>query len=190
MKKLIFTLTLLSLPVFLFAQGVGIGIKAGANFGNFSVETDLASNDINTSSMTSYHVGAYANFNFSEKWGITPEVLWSAQGAKLDLGGDFNTDYVTVPILLRWKPIKPLFIEAGPQFNILTKAEADGQDVKDDMNGTSYCMAFGAGVNLPLKFNFGARYVLGLTDLAESDQVEIKDRTFQLYIGWTIFGAE
>ncbi len=32
MKKLIFTFALLSGPAFLFAQGVGVGIKAGANF--------------------------------------------------------------------------------------------------------------------------------------------------------------
>jgi hypothetical protein len=189
MKKLIFTLMMLSLPAFIIAQGLGIGIKAGANFGNFAIESDLGSNDINTSSMTSYHVGAYANINFSEKWGITPEVLWSAQGADLDVG-KFKTDYVTVPILVRWKPIKLLFVEAGPQFNILTKAEADGTDVKDDLKGTSYCMAFGAGLNLPLRFIFGARYVLGMTDLSEIDQVEIRDRTFQLYVGWTIFGEQ
>ena len=49
MKKLIFTLALLSGPAFLFAQGVGVGIKAGANFSNYS------SDDFNTSSVTKYH---------------------------------------------------------------------------------------------------------------------------------------
>ena len=34
MKKLIFTLALLSGPAFIFAQGVGVEIKAGANFTN------------------------------------------------------------------------------------------------------------------------------------------------------------
>ncbi len=189
MKKFIFTLTLLSFPAFLFAQGLAIGIKAGANFANLSVDSDLAGGDFNTSSMTSYDVGAYANINFSEKWGITPEVLWSAQGAKLDVG-DFKTDYVTVPIMVRWKPIQLLFIEAGPQFNILTKAEASGQDVKDQMNSTSYCMAFGAGLNLPLRFNAGLRYVVGLTDLSDVDGIEIKDQNFQIYVGWTIFGNQ
>src|SRR5690349_1684486 len=141
MKNFMFTLTLLSFPAFLFAQGLGVGIKAGANFADLSVKADLASDEFNTSSMTSYHVGAYVNINFSEKWGITPEVLWSAQGAELD-AGDFNTDYVTVPIMLRWKPIELLFIEAGPQFNILTKAEANGADIKDELKSTGYCMAY------------------------------------------------
>ena len=189
MKKFIFTMTLLSFPAFLFAQGIGIGIKAGANFADLAVDADLPAGDFKTSSMTSYHVGAQVNINFSEKWGITPEVLWSAQGAKLDVG-DFKTDYVTVPIMVRWKPINLLFLEAGPQFNILTKAEANGNDVKDELNSTAYCMAFGAGLNLPLRFNFGVRYVLGMSDLAESDAIEIKDRNLQVYIGWTIFGNQ
>jgi hypothetical protein len=29
--------------------------------------------------------GAYANIKFSDKWGVTPEVLWSAQGADLKM---------------------------------------------------------------------------------------------------------
>ena len=189
MKKFIFSLTALAFPALVLAQGLGIGIKAGANFADLSVKADQASNQFKTSSMTSYHVGAYANINFSEKWGITPEVLWSAQGAQLD-AGDFNTDYITVPIMLRWKPVKLLFIEAGPQFNILTKAEANGTDVKDQLKSTAYCMGFGAGLNLPLGFNAGLRYVLGMTDMAKSDDVEVRDRNFQIYVGWTIFGSK
>ena len=184
MKKLIFTLALLSGPAFLFAQGVGVGIKAGANFSTYS------SDNFSTSSVTKYHVGAYVNFNFSEKWGVTPEVLWSSQGTEIEGVGDFNTDFITVPILLRWKPVDLIFIEAGPQFNFLTNAEIDNDDVKDQLKSTTTCAAFGAGVSLPLGFIGGLRYVVGLTDLSDNDAVEFKDGTFQVYVGWTIFGAK
>src|SRR6186997_522255 len=93
MKKLIFTLALLSGPAFLFAQGVGVGIKAGANVSDYSTD------NVSTSSVTKYHVGAYVNINFSEKWGVTPEVLWSSQGAKIKNVGDFDTDFILVPIM-------------------------------------------------------------------------------------------
>ena len=185
MKKLIFTFALLSVPAFIFAQGVGVGIKAGANFSNYS------SDDFNTSSVTKYHVGAYVNINFSEKWGVTPEVLWSSQGAEIEGVGDFNTDYVTVPIMLRWKPVELIFIEAGPQFNFLTNAELDNYpNIEDELKSSTTCVAFGAGVNLPLGFNGGLRYVIGMTDLSEDDDDELKDRTFQIYVGWTILGAK
>jgi len=187
-KPIYFTLALSALlcaPVFLFAQGLGIGIKAGANFANVSTD------NFSTSSMTSYHAGAYVNINFSEKWGITPEVLWSAQGAELD-NADFNTDYVTVPIMLRWRIIKLISLEIGPQFNFLTNAELDGQNVKDqfDMNGTTYCGAVGGLIHLPLGFNGGLRYVMGFSDMSDLENIEIKDSNFQIYIGWTIFGAK
>jgi hypothetical protein len=183
MKKLIFALALLSAPGFLFSQGVGVGIKAGANFANLSTDT------YSTSTVTSYHVGAYANFKFSDKWGVTPEVLWSAQGAELD-NAKLETDFVIVPIMLRWRIIDLISLEAGPQFNFLSNAKLDGNDVKDDMESTSYSAAFGALVHLPLGFNGGLRYIMGMTDLSEDDDDELKDRTFQVYVGWTILGAK
>jgi hypothetical protein len=181
MKKLLFTIALLSAPMFLIAQGVGIGIKAGANFANVSSDDD----DVDIKSRTRFHAGLYANINFSEKWGVTPEVLWSGQGAEID-DVEFNQDFVTVPIMLRWRIIDLISLEAGPQFNFLTNCELDGKDVKDDYKSTTYSGAFGAVVHLPLGFNGGIRYVMGLTNMADDDDVDIKDRTFQLYLGWTL----
>lgn len=185
MRKLLIASVLVLAPAFLFAQGVGIGIKAGANFANLSTD------NFSTSSITSYHVGAYVNIKFSEKWGLTPEVLWSAQGAELD-DAELNTDYVTVPIMLRWRIINLISLEAGPQFNFLTNAELEGfGDVKDDLKSNTTSLAVGALVHLPIGFNGGIRYVVGMSDLSDSDGVgELKDRTFQIYVGWTLFGAK
>lgn len=182
MKTRILIISLLLAPVFLFGQ-LGIGIKGGANFSTMSADDYYT-----TSSITSYHAGIYANIKFSEKWGLTPEVLWSSQGADFD-NMEFVTNYVTVPIMLRWRIIDLISLEAGPQFNILTSAESDGQDVKDNLTGTTYCAAFGGLVHLPLGFNVGVRYVMGLSDLSANDNEELKDRIFQIYVGWTIFGG-
>jgi hypothetical protein len=184
MKKIVFTLAVLCAPVFLFSQGLGIGIKAGANFSNY------ATDNFSTTSKTSYHAGLYANINFSEKWGITPEVLWSAQGAEFEGlgGGDFNTNFVTVPIMLRWRIIPLISLEAGPQFNFLADAEFEGDDVSDQMKNSTYSIDFGAAVHLPLGFNGGIRYVMGMNELDEDGDSGLKDRTFQVYLGWTIFG--
>jgi hypothetical protein len=183
MKKIIFILPLICASAVGFTQGLGLGIKAGANFANLSTD------NYSSSSITSYHGGVYANINFSEKWGITPEVLWSAQGAELD-NMKLKTDYVIVPIMLRWRIIDLISLQAGPQFNFLTKAKLDDVDVKDDLKSSTYSLAVGAGVHLPLGVNGGIRYIIGMSDLAESDTQELKDRTFQIYLGWTIFGAK
>ena len=84
-----------------------------------------------------------------------------------------------------------LSLEAGPQFSFLTKAEVeDVGDVMDELKKNDFGLAFGAGVHLPLGFNAGARYVLGFTDISDVSTESIKNRTFQIYIGWTIFGAK
>lgn len=182
MKTRFLTILLLCSPLFLFAQGIGIGVKAGANFAN------LSSEEFDTKSKTGYHIGAYANIHFSEKFGITPEVLWSAQGGDIE-DVEINTNYVAVPVMLRWRIIDLISLEAGPQFNILTSAEADDQDVSDDFNDPSYSAAFGAVCHLPLGFTAGLRYVTGLTDLSKNDDDKLKDQNFQVWVGWTILGA-
>src|SRR6187549_1428070 len=170
MKTLTLAFALLCAPFLMSAQ-LGLGIKAGANFANVN------SDDFDTNSKTSYHAGVYANIALSEKWGITPEVLWSSQGGDIN-DVEFNTNYVTVPIMLRWHIIDLISIEAGPQFNILTSAEQDGVDVLDQLKSPSYSAAFGALVHLPLGFNGGIRYVAGLTDISESDDT-LKESNFQ-----------
>src|SRR5262249_44777794 len=122
------------------------------------------------------------------KFGITPEVLWSAQGADVE-DADLNTNYVAVPIMLRWRIIDLISLEAGPQFNILTSAKYDDDDVADDFESPSYSLAFGAVCHLPLGFTAGLRYVSGLTDIAKDEDIKVTDQNFQVWVGWTILGA-
>ena len=184
MKKSFLFLLLFLVPLLIQAQGVGIGIKAGANWAN----QDVANVDMK--SVTDFHVGGYVNVNFSEKWGITPELLYTAYGSKWN-NAKVDLDYVAIPVMLRFKPISLLSLEAGPQFSFLTKAHVENVgDVKDQLKSNDFGLAFGAGVHLPLGFNVGARYVLGFSDISDVSTESIKNRTFQVYLGWTIFGAK
>jgi hypothetical protein len=184
MKNLFLFVMLFLVPSVIQAQGVGLGIKAGANF------ADQAVKDIDIKTVTDFHIGAYLNLNLSEKFGITPEVLYTAYGSKWDdIKVDF--DYIALPVMFRFKPISLLSLEAGPQFSFLTKAEVeDVGDVKDQLKNNDFGLAFGAGLHLPLGFNAGVRYVLGFTDISDVSSQSIKNRTFQIYAGWTIFGAK
>jgi hypothetical protein len=184
MKKSFLFIVIFLVPIVMQGQGIGLGIKAGGNWANQDVENV----DINT--VTSYHVGGYVNLNFSDKWGITPEILYSANGTEWD-NVKVNLDYVAIPVMLRFKPISLISLEAGPQFSFLTKANVENVgDVKDQLKNNDFGLAFGAGVHLPLGFNAGVRYVLGFTDISDVSTESIKNRTFQVYLGWTIFGAK
>jgi hypothetical protein len=100
MKKIIYTLALgiFLIPFTSNAQGIGIGIKAGANFANQNIK------DVSTESITDFHVGGYVNIMFSEKFGLTPELLYTAHGSKIE-DAEISTDYIAIPLMLRWKPI-------------------------------------------------------------------------------------
>jgi len=172
------------LPFALKAQGVGLGIKGGANFANQAIK------DVSTKSITDFHIGAYLNLNFSDKVGITPEVLYTATGSKIN-DAKLNTDYVAIPVMLRFKPVSLLHLEVGPQFGFLTKAKVENVgDIKDQLKSNDFGLAVGAGLHLPLGLNGGVRYVYGFSNIDDAGNFdEIKNRTFQVYVGWTIFGA-
>jgi hypothetical protein len=184
MKKSYLFVLLFLVPFLVSGQGIGIGIKAGANFANQDVT------NISVETVTNYLAGAYVNVNFSKKWGLTPEVLYTVYGSKWD-NASVNLDYVAIPLMLRFKPIELLSLEAGPQFSFLTKAHHETYgDVKNQLKNNDFGLAFGAGLHLPLGLNVGARYVLGFTNISEVSTESIKNRTFQVYLGWTIFGAK
>jgi len=188
MKKVIFSFAMLlifSISYNTYAQGIGLGIKAGANFSNQSIT------DISTNSKTGFHGGAYVILAFSEKWAIQPEVLYSSQGSELP--NDLNDlTYLSIPVLLRWKPISLLSIEAGPQFSSLLSAVDDsGDSIKEDFKNSDFGLAVGATVHLPLGINGGVRYVWGFTDVSDlQNDVTVKNTMVQVYVGWTILGAK
>jgi hypothetical protein len=196
MKRIFLSISILLLvAVFSFtqAQGLGVGIKGGVNFANQSIKA-LGQNiiDLNTDGKTGFHGGAYVVLAFSEKWAVQPEFLYSSQGSEIpDLDKLYELDYLSVPILLRWKPIKLLSIEAGPQFSVLLAAkDIDGESIKEEFKNSDFGLAVGATLHLPLGFNVGARYVWGFTNVMElEDDREVKNTVGQIFVGWTIFGA-
>jgi len=182
-KSILLILVLIIAPIAIHAQGVGFGIKGGANF------ADQVVKDIDVKTVTNFHAGVYLNLNFSEYFGITPEVLYTVNGTKWE-DVKVNYDYIALPVMLRFMPVELLSIEVGPQFSFLTKAEVeDIGDVKDQLKNNDFGLAFGVGVHTPVGFCAGARYVLGFTNISDVSEESIKNRTFQLYVGWT-FGAK
>jgi hypothetical protein len=83
MKKILVSLVLVAIcSATLWAQGLGFGIKAGANISNTNISSDDYSLD--TKSKFGFHGGVFFTFMFSEKLGIQPELLYSTQGSEYD----------------------------------------------------------------------------------------------------------
>jgi len=190
MKRIIQSIALLSLmsiSSLVHAQGVGFGLKGGVNFANQSIT------NINTNSRTGFLGGAYFVFAFSESLGIQPEVFFSSQGAELPDIDELNKfNYMSIPILLRWKPLSLLSIEAGPQFSVLLDAKNKaGDSIKDEFNKSDFGLAAGVTLHSPIGLNGGLRYVWGFTNVSNlENDLEVKNKMIQIFLGWTIFGAD
>ncbi|MGF1556389.1 outer membrane beta-barrel protein, partial [Paucihalobacter sp.] len=111
MKRLSIILFSLLFSVTTYSQGVDFGIKFGANFANISDASGL-------DNKTGFHAGAFAALKFNDKVALQGELLYSQQGAKFS-PGDFNLDYVNVPVIVKYYLVQGLNIQLGPQFGFL-----------------------------------------------------------------------
>jgi len=174
----------------LLAQVSG-GVRLGINVANQKAEFD---GDTETGDAK---VGALAGFyltaNVAEKLAIQPELLFSVMGSKdneLDVNLPFN--YISLPVLLRINVSENVNLHAGPQLGFLLSAKVtDGDNsvsIKEGFKGTDVGAAFGLGFDVG-KFNAGARYYLGLSNIAEDAQSDesFKNNAFQIFIGYKLF---
>lgn len=190
-KYLLTIFALLTVSSFSFAQSFSIGPKLGANVGKidgagFSEKYTLG-----------YHVGAFTEIGFSKKVGIQAEVLWNQINADTASGfraiydniDDQNfqnpqLNYLSIPLLLTYKPSKILSLQAGPQFGILLDKNKNLLDNgKEAFKSGDLSMLVGAQLNI-LKFRVYGRYAIGLNNINDiGNQQEWKTTGFQLGVG-------
>lgn len=213
MKKLLFYAFVAALTTFSGqSQELHFGAKAGLNFA--SARGDDAE-DLET--RTSFNVGAVLHVPFNEKLAFQAELLYSGQGYAInDDDDDLNPNtqtivvgrsnnrlvtqavaasddgvklgYINVPLLVDYKIIDGLSLQAGPEiaFNISSKADFGDNDVdlKDQTSGTSFSALIGAQYKLPIGVFFQARYALGLNNIPKDDAFEAKNSVFSISVGY------
>jgi len=157
MKKLILlAFTILTTTSF-FAQGIDFGIKAGVNFATI---TDASS----FSNKTGFVGGIFAGIKFNDKVAIQGDLLYSQQGADLDIGA-IDLNYVNIPVVLKYFFIKGLNLQVGPQFGFIV--DDNFKELPDLAKTGSFDLTgvVGVGYDLPLGIRIDGRYNFGLTDV-------------------------
>ncbi|MEO5599572.1 MAG: porin family protein [Cyclobacteriaceae bacterium] len=188
MKKLILTISMVTFSVLgVFAQVSG-GLKAGVNLANQRYEGDIftAASD----ARTGFHAGGYLNIGFGDKFSIQPELLYNSVGAKLS-NTDFKTDYLSIPVMLKFSPAPIFNFHFGPQFGFLMSAKFDGVDVRNDYKDIDLGLGVGIGVDLPLGLGVSARYVFGLANIYADDvsNAKVTNTAFQISATLRLFGG-
>ena len=171
MKRLSIILFSLLFSVTTYSQGVDFGIKFGANFANISDASGL-------DNKTGFHAGAFAALKFNDKVALQGELLYSQQGAKFS-PGDFNLDYVNVPVIVKYYLVQGLNIQLGPQFGFLVDDNINAGDAE----GVDFSAVMGVGYDLPFGLRIDGRYNLGLTDVVKNDNG--KNQVFSLALGYS-----
>jgi hypothetical protein len=175
------------------AQGFHLGIKAGANL--FKVDGQSFDQEF----QFGYNVGAFSEINFTSSWGIQPELMFNQTNYRTGTefsdvysGGVNNykgkLNYLSIPVLLSFRPIPLLSLQAGPQFGILlNKDEHLTNNAQQAFKNGDLSVVAGAQLNLA-SIKVGARYVIGLNNINDlSNENNWKNQGWQLYAGFRIF---
>jgi len=190
MKKITTLVFACLLGAVAYGQSISGGLKAGLNLANETFKGNGYTSS--PSFLPGLHGGAYVTVMFSDHLGVQPEVLYSAQGAK---SGDqkHKINYVVVPVLVRYNVNNLLSFHAGPQFGVLTSAEAVSgsteTDMKDQVKGSDMGIAAGVGIDLPMKLNFSFRFIQGLSNINDTgSSMTQKNYNLQFSVGYKLFG--
>ena len=193
MKKIILAIAIL-ITLSSNAQKINFGIKAGLNISMLT-----GSKDQIMSSTNGFFAGALLEFKILEKIALQPELLFSQQGAKfesknLTSSTTMKTDYLIVPIMVKYYLKRGLFLEAGPQAGFLISAKQDvenritntstSENIKDATKVFDMAANVGIGYDIIDKVVTQIRYFIGITNTSTLENTDIKNGVFQLSVGY------
>lgn len=170
MKKLMMA----ALAVFAFgemsAQDLTFGVKGGVNFSNFTGD------DVDADGATGFYVGGLADISLTDEFHFQPEVLYSIEGAE-----DASISYLRIPLMAKYYIADGFALLAGPSLGF--KVAAD-EMVDEFTKSMDFGLGVGAAYELENGFFFDARYNLGLSNISDVDEAELKNTNIQIGVGF------
>jgi hypothetical protein len=181
MKKILLaSLAILVISVTVNAQGgFRLGIKGGLNLNQ--IEGVSFNNGFNYG----YHLGGFAEIDFTKRFGIQPELLWNQSNTQVSaefatlyptltnpntLNQEVVLNYLSIPLLLRYNLGSMFSIVAGPQFGILmNKNQNLLQNGQKAFSDGDFSVVAGLQVNLKALRLYG-RYNVGMKNINQIDQ--------------------
>lgn len=191
MKKLL-VIPLVLLCTGVFAQKFQFGLKAGANFSNF---TGATFENIDNKGLLGFHAGVFLNLMLGEHFSIAPEALLSTQGSRLrfaDHTSDYKLTYIAVPVAAKYRFNGGFYLEAGPQFSFKVDENTDEQDIDDFAKSVDVGILGGLGYHSDMGLGIGARYIAGISKVGNFDDNDLlspdfKNGTIQVSLFYTLF---
>ncbi len=171
-----------------------LGAKVGANL----VKVDGKS--FKDEFRYGYHLGGFAEIGVTKKLSIQPEVLFNQYSLTLDSSfksvyqnvinsnqSHLKLNYLSIPILVNYKLIGPVYLQAGPAFSVLMDQSKNFlQNGGDAFKKGDFSMIGGAQVRIA-KLYLSGRYVVGLANINDiDDKDKWKSQAIQLSVGLSL----
>ncbi len=149
-----------------------------------------------------YHLGGFTEIFLTKnkKISIQPEVLFNQYSTSLDSNykslyeniinssqSKVKLGYLSFPILLNYRLIGPLYLQAGPQFSILMdQSKTFLQNGGDAFKKGDFSMIGGAQIRIS-RIYLSGRYVVGLNNINDIDNKDQwKSQAVQLSVGLSL----
>lgn len=155
----------------LYAQEITTSVKAGASFANLHYK----SVDNSTQGRVTGYGGVSFTIDFDKPVFFQPEVLYSIRGFRApatnySLSGRVTFGYITVPLLLGYKPSKNFSLFAGPGLGYLIRARSRFEGTDYDILsavGRRFNIDADAGIawHITPGLSMDARFSFGVTAL-------------------------
>ena len=160
------------------------GIKIGGNVSKIA-KSNLAT-DPNTYSRIGYQVGLYKEYGLSQKLVLRPELFYSLKGFKyhdVSTGNKIivSYNYLTLPLLIGYRPIATVAVFAGPEFStlgpvrVITNGNREDDRVVNLRNLTNEYENFDVGLTagflykVTSRISADIRYTYGFSTILEWD---------------------
>ena len=200
MKKIIFLFALSILCNLSYAQ---LGLRLGANLARFNTNKDIEQN-----SKFGISMGAYLRVPIAGKLYIQPEFNLTQHGSKEnESDGDYSSytiNYLQIPILLKYVLFGDpgntnFFVQGGPYFSkgvgkIRIKDCINGdcdtekinfENVNFNLKSADVGLMLGAGVNVSNDLFVDVRVGLGISNISEIDDYNIRNTAINIGAGYT-----
>lgn len=191
------------------------GIKAGASLGDLKFKD--ASNAPSTEKKTNFDAGFFANIPMGSVISFAPELLYSGQGARINVKNNSGTigttnsysqqmNYINLPLLFKAKTPGGFYVETGPQAGYLIAAKAtdmssNGTDISGETENKDafrkFDVAWVGGIGYMSRIGLGvdARYNWGLMNAYKTENSDynssmgkLRNRVIQVGLFYA-FGA-
>lgn len=197
MKKLLLFAFILVCTTSIYSQNFSYGFVTGVNYHDTEAKNSSRSITGEVHDRPNIHVGAFADYQFSERLGVKLNTQYNRLHEKyrLYLGG---TNYINSTYSINTFQIIPHlkfdvktaynkggYLLVGPRMSIVVSANDDsGTDVKDFYKSTNFGVQAGFGFNLSKIFALELLGEYGFSDITESEPTKIT--TAGIYINFNV----